>query len=435
MSANSVPATTLPPGNPRAALLLSSIGCPIDQVVIINDASIAKGGATEMVLKTLRLLAERGIRASLICGDDGKGLSGAATKVEPVGGIHIADAALPFSIVNGLYNYHAGKCITRWIEAHDTPGTIYHLHGWSKILSPSTFSALRPVMRRVVVHAHDFFLVCPNGGYFDYQAGSPCERTPLSLECLVTNCDRRNQAQKLWRSARQFVRRGLVRFEPKQIGAVLAVHDGMLAHLRRGGIDIRCLRVLRNPVEPWHGLRVRAEHNRDFIFIGRLEADKGPDLLARAARQAAVPVRFIGDGPLGNDIASIYPGSARLGRLSLNAIMEELKTARLLVMPSRTRETFGLAAFEAMRAGVPVMVPSFAMIAAEVAAENFGLTVNPYDVGAMAAMLHRLARDDAIVCAMSKAAYSRSGEFAPSSAEWLDQLLGIYAEVLHAAHQ
>jgi glycosyltransferase involved in cell wall biosynthesis len=432
---NSVPATTLVHGNPRAALLPSSIDCPIDQVVIINDASIAKGGATEMALKTLRLLEERGIRASFICGDDGKGFSGAATKVEPVGGIHIADAAVPISIVNGLYNHHAGRCITRWIRDHDTPDTIYHLHGWSKILSPATFSALRPVMRRVVVHAHDFFLVCPNGAYFDYQAGSPCERKPLSLECLVTNCDRRNRAQKLWRSARQIVRRGLVRFEPKQIGAVLAVHNGMLAHLRRGGIDIRCLRVLRNPVEPWQGLRVRAEHNRDFIFIGRLEADKGPDLLARAARKAAVPVRFIGDGPLANEIASIYPGSARLGRLSRNAIMEELKTARLLVMPSRTRETFGLAAFEAMTAGVPVVVPSFAMIAAEVAAENFGLTVNPYDLGEMAAMLQRLAEDDALICAMSKAAFSRSGQFALNSAEWLDRLLGIYVEVLDAARR
>jgi glycosyltransferase involved in cell wall biosynthesis len=209
----------------------------------------------------------------------------------------------------------------------------------------------------------------------------------------------------------------------------------MLAHLRRGGIDIRCLRVLRNPVEPWQGLRVRAEHNRDFIFIGRLEADKGPDLLARAARKAAVPVRFIGDGPLANEIASIYPGSARLGRLSRNAIMEELKTARLLVMPSRTRETFGLAAFEAMTAGVPVVVPSFAMIAAEVAAENFGLTVNPYDLGEMAAMLQRLAEDDALICAMSKAAFSRSGQFALNSAEWLDRLLGIYVEVLDAARR
>jgi glycosyltransferase involved in cell wall biosynthesis len=431
---NSLPVkATFMPANRRPALLPSSIDYPIDQVVIINDASSPKGGASEVALKTLRLLKERGIRTALICGDDGKGFCGTTTEIESVGGIHIAEAALPVSIVNGLYNRHAVKCITTWIGNHDTPGTIYHLHGWSKILSPSTFSALRPVLRRVVVHAHDFFLVCPNGAYFDYQAGTPCERKPLSLECLFTNCDRRNRAQKLWRSTRQLVRRGFVSFEPKQIGAVLAVHDGMLTHLRRGGIDLQCLRVLRNPVEPWQGLRVRAEHNRDFVFIGRLDFDKGPDLLARAAKQANVPIRFIGDGPLGNEIASIYPGSVQRGRLSRMAMMEELKTARLLVMPSRTRETFGLAAFEAMTAGVPVMVPNFAMIAAEIARENCGLVFNPYDVGEMAAMLQQLAKDDARICAMSEAASLRSAQFALSPADWLDHLLGIYVEVLHAA--
>ena len=405
----------------------------IDQVVVINDASVAKGGATGMVLETLRHLQERGIKTVFICGDDGIGFSGAATKIEPLGGTHIAEAALRHSVLKGLYNRQTAKRIAAWIVTHDTPGTIYHLHGWSKILSPSIFATLRPVARRVVIHAHDFFLVCPNGGYFDFQAESPCERRPLSLDCLTTNCDRRSRAQKIWRSARQGIRRGLVRFEPNLIGVILAVHDGMLPHLTRGGIDIRCVRVLRNAVEPWQDLRVKAEHNRNFIFLGRLDLDKGPDLLARAAKQADVPVRFIGAGPLGERIASIYPNAARLGHLPRTAIVEELKAARALVMPSRTRETFGLAAFEAMAAGVPAVIPRFAMIAGEIKAEKFGLTVNPYDVGAMAAVLLQLARDDALVSAMSQAAYSRSSRFAPNPTKWTDQLLDIYAEVLHAA--
>jgi glycosyltransferase involved in cell wall biosynthesis len=407
----------------------------LDQVVVINDLSVAKGGATGIALKSLRLLDERGIRTTLICGDDGSEFSDGASEIEPLNGTHIAEAALSHSIIDGLYNRRIAARISRWIEAHDTPGTIYHLHGWSKILSPSVFAALRPVLRRVVVHAHDFFLVCPNGGYFDYQARTPCERSPLSFGCMATNCDRRNRAQKLWRSARQSVRRGLVRFEPNQIGAVLAVHDEMLPHLRRGGIRSGCLRVLRNAVESWQGPRVEAERNRNFIFIGRLDFDKGADLLARAGKHAGVPVRFVGAGPLENDIASIYPGSTRLGYLPRAAIVEELRSARVLVMPSRSRETFGLAAFEAMAAGIPVVVPSYAMIAAELAAENFGFAVNPYDLGAMTTILQRLARDDGLVCAMSKTAYMRSGQFAPSSGQWIDQLLGIYGEVLDAAHR
>ena len=407
MSAMSTPTMTFSKATSQMPTLLPA-PVAIDRVVVINDEFVARGGAAGVALEILRLLERRGLKVVLICGDDGSGFSGAATNIEPLRGIHIADAALRHSVIKGLYNRQTAKRIAAWIVAHDTPGTIYHLHGWSKIFSPSIFAALRPVARRVVIHAHDFFLVCPNGGFFDFQGESPCERRPLSLDCLSTNCDRRSGAQKIWRSARQAIRRGLVRFEPDQIGVILAVHDGMLPHLERGGIDTRCIRVLRNAVEPWQTLRVEAEHNRNFVFLGRLDLDKGPDLLARAAKQADVPVRFIGAGSLGERIASICPNAVRLGHLPRAAIVEELKAARALVMPSRTRETFGLAAFEAMAAGVPVVIPRFAMIAGEVEAENFGLAVNPYDVGAMAAVLLELARNDALVRAMSQAAYSRS---------------------------
>jgi glycosyltransferase involved in cell wall biosynthesis len=405
----------------------------IERVVLINDASVARGGATGIVLETLRLLGERGIEALLICGDDGSGFSGSASEVEPLGGVHIANAARRLSIVNGLYNRSAARRVSQWVKAHDTAGTIYHLHGWSKILSPSIFAALKPVARRVVIHAHDFFLVCPNGGYFDFQTEVPCTRTPLSLDCIATNCDRRSRAQKLWRSARQGIRRSLVKLEPGEIGGIVAVHGEMLPHLVRGGIDARCVKVLRNPVEAWTYPRVEAERNRNFVFIGRLELDKGPDLLARAARQAGVPVRFIGDGPLQKAIVEMNPDAVMLGRLSRRDIVDELRNARVLVMPSRTRETFGLAAFEAMSAGVPVVVPSFAMIAAEVTREKFGLAINPYDTDAMAAVLLNLAENDPAVQAMSRAAHLRSRFFAPSPGEWADQLLEIYADALHAA--
>ena len=92
-----------------------------------------------------------------------------------------AETALSRSILKGLYDRSVMTKVASWIASHDTANTVYHLHGWSKILSPSIFAALSPVARRVVIHAHDFFLVCPNGGYFDYQKKLPCDRTPLSL--------------------------------------------------------------------------------------------------------------------------------------------------------------------------------------------------------------------------------------------------------------
>ncbi|WP_283180096.1 hypothetical protein [Gemmobacter sp. 24YEA27] len=86
-------------------------------------------------------------------------------------------------------------------------------------------AALRPVAGRVVLHAHDYFLACPNGAFFDYRAGVTCDLSPMSLGCVTCNCDKRSAAQKLWRVARQAVQnRAVSRMLPE--ATVVLLHEG-----------------------------------------------------------------------------------------------------------------------------------------------------------------------------------------------------------------
>ena len=148
-----------------------------DRVVIINDVSQVRGGATNVALHSAALLGDSGIPVTYFTGDHGLHSEPRLRNADvvAVGGEHILRTALPRAALDGLYNVSAEQRLTTWIAANDTPGTIYHLHGWSKILSPSVFRALRPVAKRLIVNAHDFFLVCPNGGYFNFRSESPCE--------------------------------------------------------------------------------------------------------------------------------------------------------------------------------------------------------------------------------------------------------------------
>ncbi|MDG9415076.1 hypothetical protein OLF88_11515, partial [Streptococcus pneumoniae] len=77
---------------------------------------------------------------------------------------------------------------------------------------------------------------------------------------------------------------------------VVAVHEGMRPYLARGGIGAERVAVLRNPVVPWRSERVRAERNREILYVGRLERNKGVDVVAAAAREAGLPLRIVGDG-------------------------------------------------------------------------------------------------------------------------------------------
>lgn len=399
-----------------------------DRVVVINDASVARGGATGVALTSARGLAEAGLDVTLLAGDSGPAAADAPYEVVALGAPEILEGSRPAAMLRGLYNHKARRFVSDFLRVTDTPRTVYHLHGWSKRLSPAIFSALAPVLDRTVVSAHDFFSTCPNGGYFDFRREQVCDLDPMSARCIATNCDRRHYAHKLWRTARHGVTRAL--WNQSSGPLVLPVHDGMVPHLARGGIAPDRLRVLRNPVEAWRPERVPAENNRHFLYVGRLTSDKGADHVAEAAHAAGAPLRIIGTGPLEQTIARRFPAVECLGWQDRAAIAHLVGDARALVMPSRTRETFGLVALEALLSGIPVIVTRQAMLAQEISEAGFGLSCG---IGDFAAAISRLAADDALVEAMSRAAFAHARALAPTTRQWLAELQAIYAATLSMA--
>jgi glycosyltransferase involved in cell wall biosynthesis len=407
----------------------------LNRVVVINDDSVASGGAAGIALVSAHGLAARGVPVTFLTGDRGDNPELRAAGVEVVGydGAHIMDGGRARAALRGLYDPGARAFVQRWMDRNDTPGTVYHLHNWHKFLSPAVFPPLKAVAHRLALSIHDYFLVCPNGGYFDFQQSRPCDLRPLSAACLTTACDKRHMGHKLWRTFRTGVRRALMDFH-KSPATVLAVHGGMIQHLTRGGIPESAIKVLRNPVTPWRSARVAAEKNRTVFFVGRLELDKGVDLLARAARKAGAPLCVIGDGPLRQGLAAAHPEARFVGWKSRADIAELVADCRFFVLPSRWRETFGLVALEAATSGLPVVMSRFAPVSAELERLGAGIACDPFDEEDLATIIRRLASDDDAVTGMSHAAFASAATLAHSNDAWLDDLHRLYNDMLtHAA--
>jgi glycosyltransferase involved in cell wall biosynthesis len=399
-----------------------------DRVVVINDDAMERGGAAAIALASARLLRERGVSVTYLSGSAAvdRDLEERGIAVSILGGRHILERDRYAAAALGLFDPTTKAAVARWIDEHDTPRTVYHLHNWHKVLSPSVFLALRRVESRLLISAHDYFLACPNGAYVLYPSGQECGFVPNSGKCLATACDRRHYGHKLWRAARHRLRHGMFDLKRSQ-ARVIAVHEAMVPLLSRGPIAQNQISVLRNPVTPWRTTRVRAETNSDVFFVGRLDHDKGPDLLARAAQRAGVRLRLIGDGPLATQIARDHPDAELLGWRSRDEIAELVTGARLVCMPSRSRETFGLVALEALTSGIPVIVPPSSSLAGEIAGHKFGLVCDPHNEVVFAAAIDGLARDDDLARELSCNAFASARRLAPTRAQWCDDLLALYA--------
>ncbi|GIT92015.1 polysaccharide biosynthesis protein [Jannaschia pagri] len=404
-------------------------------VVIVNDASVARGGATGLALLSARLLAQRGCRVTFVAGDAGDDGALAKARVELIalGGQPLLSRGKAAALREGVYDRAAKDRLGDFLRRIDSPETVYHLHGWAQILSPSVFDALAPVAAKTFVHAHDFFLACPNGAYFHYPKAQLCDRTPLSLSCVATNCDRRSYGQKLWRVARQRqVRRGLSSAAPW--AGILQIHPGLSDRLAAGGVDPASIVTVRNPVERIIAERIRAEDNRTLAYVGRTEPGKGVALLCQAAKQAGVRLKVIGSVDKRPDLVSAHPEVTFTGWTQRGSLGDALSDCRAIAMPSRFPEPFGLVAAEASLAGLPVGISRHALLSDDVVSAKLGMAIDVSSVETLAADLRRLmALPDDEIASMSKAGFDGAVSVAQTPEAWIDQLMALYDRARVAA--
>lgn len=396
------------------------------RIVFMCDFIAPKGGAAKVGVDLVQLLAAQSIPVKVLAGEPYEG--GLADDISVVSlnqqKLLLTDPRI--GVFRGLFNTAAHAAVTKLIDQTDTPDTVYIINSWSQILSPSIFAALRRVSRRVLVYAHDYFLACPNGGYFDFGHGEPCERAPLSLSCFATQCDKRNYMQKIWRTGMGAMRR--LNWNVDLNGSrIIVVHEGMVEYLAKGGIAEQSISVVRNPSKPFTAVPVKAEHNREILYVGTLTTEKGVDVLVDALRERPWTLNMFGEGeirfpPAPNIIAHGFQSHETIGRAA--------ERSRLLIMPSRVRETFGLSALEALGAGVPVVISSQAQVAADIRTHQCGVVLPAVDKASILKAVDDLYADDGRTAELSRRASRAHAMISPSFDEWTAQILRICQSML-----
>ena len=92
-------------------------------------------------------------------------------------------------------------------------------------------------------------------------------------------------------------------------------------------------------------------------MVARLAPEKGVDVAIDACRRIGMPLVVAGDGPERDALRERARGAdvRMAGRVDDEQLARLRAGAAIALVPSRSAETFGLAAAEAMAAGVPVV--------------------------------------------------------------------------------
>lgn len=400
-------------------------------VVICVDHAYVSGGQSKVAIESALGLRKAGARVVFFaaCGPVDERLAAAGVEVVCLGQHDILGNPSRLAAARqGAWNAPAAKLLEKTLDQLSYDHTVVHVHGWAKALSPSIAKPIQAAGLPAVYTMHEYFLYCPNGGFYDFQKNEVCALKPMSAACWTTNCDSRNYPFKLWRNARMFVAQHVAHLAEAFSDIVLLsdLQEKALATCLPKGAAIH---RVTNPVEA-EPLGPKADpRSGDFLFVGRLSAEKGAFLFAEAARRAGVTPVFVGDGPIAGELQARFPQARLLGWKSPKEAREAMRAARALVFPSLWYETFGLTALEAKAMGTPAIVADGCAAREAVEDGATGLWFRSGDVDSLASAIREL-NNDAVIAAMSQRAYD-SYWAAPATLErHVDETLAVYEAML-----
>jgi glycosyltransferase involved in cell wall biosynthesis len=399
-------------------------------VIIIADHAFINGGQAKVAIDSAIGLAERGHRVTFFaaCGpvDLHLAASGAEIICLDQPDITTAKSQVRF-LAQTLWNTKAARRLGALLDGLDPLTTVIHVHAWAKALSPSIGSIIREARIPSVYTMHEFFLVCPTGGFYDYKKAAPCTRVPLSRSCVTCNCDARSYPRKVLRLVRQLLLDHVSGMK-EAIRHVVTISDLQYQVVRDYMPPETIFHRIANPINV-PDLGPKQQPGGDFLFVGRLSTEKGVAHFCEAARLAGIVPVIAGDGPLADDLRRRFPEARMLGWQSPQRVRELMRGARALVFPSVWYEGQPLTVYEALALGTPVIVSD--VCAGREAVEHGvnGLRFASGDSLSLAAALRSL-EDDAIAERMTRSAYEKYWADPLTVDRHLDAIEALYARLI-----
>jgi glycosyltransferase involved in cell wall biosynthesis len=254
-----------------------------------------------------------------------------------------------------------------------------------------------------------------------WQASAYCRRhrVPLLVWVESTARDARSESRPLELAKRTLIRRAAGFFVPGRASA---------DYVRSFGVPEERIALAPNAVDAEIFGRAavdrRGRENCTFLYAGRLDEEKGLDVLLRAFARAPGELILAGSGSEESRLRALADERVRfLGPLDRDELPAVYAQADVFVLPSRS-EPWGMVLNEAAAAGLPLVATDGVGAAHDLVEDGVnGFRVPVGDEAALATALTRLAVDEPFRLAAGARSSELAVRFTPEA--WADGVAGL----------
>lgn len=401
----------------------------VKNVVIVCDYGYIEGGAARIAHETAIALKQNGYNVVFFCavGPVSKELIESGIKIICLNQNDILHETNRFkAILQGIDNKTAKINFSKLLDNLNSNETIIHVHTWTKGVSSSIFKVAEKKGFKIVITVHDYFLICPNGGLFNYKTSKICHLKPMSTKCICCNCDARSYLQKLFRVVRQYKQNRNIR-KRKNISYIFISEFSKREFFKRyNKIPESQQYFLPNMINfPSKRERVKCEENDTYLFIGGITEVKGIRIFCEAVTSANVKGVVIGQGILKDELEKKYPNVAFVGWKSKEEMEPYIQKARCLIFPSLWYEVSPLTPLEVMAYGIPVLCSDLNAASSLINNEETGLLYYGSDVMNLRELIN-LTQGYEKIKLLSMKIFNNFEKLVQSRDKYIENLMSIY---------
>lgn len=379
------------------------------RVLLVHNFYKIPGGEDSVVREELMMLQNRGVDVELY-----------SVRNEEIKGAWGRIAAA----IQVAYSLPARRALAQKLA--ETLPDVVHIHNFFPLLSPSILDACRDAGVPSVITLHNYRILCPSALLYpdpvmrEYSLRHPCwwtvprkvYRNSLAGTLAVATMVELHKRMGTWK---------------RKVDCFIALTDWAKEKFIEGGLPAERIVVKPNCIArpPSFG-----GVSRDGgLFVGRLDEQKGVEVLLRSWKNIDYPLKIIGDGPLAGLVQqNVSDRVIWLGRQPQDVVQREMQAARFLVLPSVGYEMFPMTIVEAFSNRLPVICSDLPSLRALVTSGVTGVTFPPGDAAALADQVRWAAENPRAVDELGSRALATYEERYTREMNF-DHLIAIYRSV------